>query len=181
MEQDKQMNQKILIKDEYGPNPILKQIENKMEVIEKILEWLKLAGVEQNGDNKQFELVMNLIDEEKDELILGFQKDDLEEQTDAVADLIWVILNWAHMKNLPIIEVLRKVEISNYSKFCKSKEEAIETVYAYENGVHWDKEGIKIDCYFKQVGDYFVIKRSDNNKILKSINYTPVKNVILWN
>jgi phosphoribosyl-ATP pyrophosphohydrolase len=147
--------------------------------MEKILEWLKLAGVEQSGDETQFKLWKKLLLEEYQETVDAFEDNNIEEQVDGIADIIWIAFNWAHMKNLPIIETLKKVEISNYSKFCKSKEEAIETVYAYENGVHWDKQGVKIDCYFKQVGDYFIVKKTEDNKILKSINYTPVKNVKL--
>lgn len=149
-----------------------------MEVIEKILKWLELAGVEQKGDNEQFKLWKQLLLEEYQETVDAFENNDKQEQVDGLADLIWVTLNWAYMNNLPIIETLKKVEISNYSKFCKTKDEAAETVYAYENGVHWDKQGVKIDCYFKQVGDYFIVKRSDNHKILKSIKYTPVKDIL---
>ena len=151
--------------------------------MKKTYEWLELSGAKFGDTNKE-NLAISLIEEEFKELFEAYKNRNFEEIKDAYIDIQWVLLNLTYFMGISIQDLenfSRKVEISNYSKFCKSKEEAIETVYAYENGVHWDKEGIKIDCYFKQVGDYFVIKRSDNNKILKSINYTPVKNVILWN
>lgn len=61
---------------------------------------------------------------------------------------------------------LLRVHESNMSKFCKTEEEAHETVKSYfEKG---------IETYFKLVNDYYVVYRSEDNKVLKSINYTPV-------
>lgn len=61
---------------------------------------------------------------------------------------------------------LLRVHESNMSKFCKTEEEAHETVKSY-----FDKG---IETYFKLVNDYYVVYRSEDNKVLKSINYTPV-------
>ncbi len=149
-------------------------MQNKFQGIENILKWLETAGVKQEGSPKQFDLSVSLIKEELDELITGYENNDKNEQTDAVADLIWVSLNWAWMNNLSIVEMLEKVEQSNYSKFCVSEQEAIDTVIAYSEGTHWDKMGVKIECECIPVGEFFVIKRKDNQKILKNINYTPV-------
>lgn len=61
---------------------------------------------------------------------------------------------------------LLRVHESNMSKFCKTEEEANETVKSYfEKG---------IETYFKLVNDYYVVYRSEDNKVLKSINYKPV-------
>lgn len=141
--------------------------------IERILEWCKLAGIEQKGDEHQFQLWKDLMFEELDETITGFMLNNKQEQLDGLADLIWVTCNWAHMNNLDLMSMLEKVEKSNYSKFCTSTVEAIATIDAYKNGTHWDKPEIKIDCYYEKIGDYFIIKRNDG-KILKSINYKPV-------
>ena len=141
--------------------------------IEKILDWCKLAGISQNGDNTQFNLWKGLMLEELNETEDSFISNNKEEQLDGLADLIWVTCNWAHMNNLDLLSMLKKVEESNYSKFCTSLDEAIQTVEAYENGTHWDKLDVKLKCYFDIVGDYYIVKRHDG-KILKSINYKPV-------
>lgn len=141
--------------------------------IQRILDWCKLAGISQNGDNYQFHLWKGLMLEELEETVQGFAFNDKQEQLDGLADLIWVTCNWAHMNNLDLISMLEKVDKSNYSKFCTSTVEASATVDAYKNGTHWDKLNTKIDCYYEKVGDYFIIKRNDG-KVLKSINYKPV-------
>lgn len=141
--------------------------------IEKILDWCKLAGISQNGDDTQFNLWKGLMLEELNETEESFISNNKEEQLDGLADLIWVTCNWAHMNNLDLLSMLKKVEESNYSKFCTSLDEAVQTVEAYENGTHWDKLNVKLKCYFDIVGDYYIVKRHDG-KILKSINYKPV-------
>lgn len=146
-------------------------------MIENILKWLEIAGVKQKGTDEQFDLCCDLILEELNELTEAYNKNDIKEQEDAIADLIWVSLNWAYMKKLDILSTLKKVEISNYSKFCKTEECAIKTVEEYKNGTHWDKQGIKVDAYYQKVNDLYVIKRTEDNKILKSIEYTPVSKV----
>ena len=141
--------------------------------IEKILDWCKLAGISQKGDDAQFNLWKGLMLEELNETEESFISNNKEEQLDGLADLIWVTCNWAHMNNLDLLSMLKKVEESNYSKFCTSLDEAVQTVEAYENGTHWDKLDVKLKCYFDIVGDYYIVKRHDG-KILKSINYKPV-------
>jgi hypothetical protein len=74
-------------------------------------------------------------------------------------------------------EFLRLVETSNYSKFCQTIGEAEQTVEAYKNGTHWDKPGDIIDCYFEQVGVYFVILRKDG-KVMKSISYKSLEQLL---
>ena len=141
--------------------------------IGKILDWCKLAGISQNGDDTQFNLWKGLMLEELNETEESFISNNKEEQLDGLADLIWVTCNWAYMNNLDLLSMLKKVEESNYSKFCTSLDEAVQTVEAYENGTHWDKLDVKLKCYFDIVGDYYIVKRHDG-KILKSINYKPV-------
>ena len=144
--------------------------------IQKILDWCKLAGIPQNGDDTQFNLWINLMKEELEETTAATEDNNPEGILDGLADLIWVTCNWAHMNNLDLVSMLKKVEESNYSKFCTSLDEAVQTVEAYENGTHWDKLDVKVKCYFDIVGDYYIVKRKDG-KILKSINYKPVNSI----
>ena len=63
-------------------------------------------------------------------------------------------------------EAFNRVHESNMSKFCKTELEAGETVY------HYKLKGIY--TYYKKVDDLYVVLRVEDNKVLKSINYTPV-------
>jgi hypothetical protein len=49
------------------------------------------------------------------------------------------------------------------SKVCQTKEEALATIEKYVN------EGISTQS--KKVGDFFVISRMSDNKVLKSVNW----------
>jgi phosphoribosyl-ATP pyrophosphohydrolase len=146
-------------------------------VIKKILNWLEIAGVPKEGSDQQFQLWLNLMDEEFEETIMARMDNNREEEVDGLADLIWVVCNWAHMNNLPLLETLQKVEQSNYSKFAKTEKEAQDTVDAYSKGLHWDKKGESIDAHYVKVDDFYIIKRKSDDKILKSIQYIPVKNI----
>lgn len=65
---------------------------------------------------------------------------------------------------------MEEIMDSNFSKYCALEEDAMFSVEAYANGLHPDKKGEKIECYYEKRGDYFVILRKDNNKIMKSVH-----------
>lgn len=144
--------------------------------LNKIYTFLETGGNKFNDTSKK-DLSIDLIREEFKELILANSENDIQKIKDAIGDLFFVIMNNAYFNGITVAEIediYRKIYISNMSKFCISLDEAIQTVEAYENGTHWDKLGTKIKCYFDTVGNFFVVKRQDG-KILKSINYKPVK------
>ena len=57
-----------------------------------------------------------------------------------------------------------EVQASNMSKACKTEEEAIESVK-----VRSEQQGEP--CHYEKVGDYWVVYRSRDRKVMKSINY----------
>lgn len=63
-------------------------------------------------------------------------------------------------------EAFRRVHVSNMSKFCRSEQEARETIDSYtRNGV---------DTFWVQIEGWYVVLRRSDNKVMKSINYSPV-------
>ena len=58
-----------------------------------------------------------------------------------------------------------EVQRSNMSKACKNEKEAIDTV------AHYQAKGT--DCYYVKSEDVFLVYRKEDNKTLKSINYSP--------
>jgi hypothetical protein len=52
------------------------------------------------------------------------------------------------------------------SKACETMQEAIETIAHY-------KKTQGFESVYKKVGDKFVVYRLSDNKVLKSINYSP--------
>lgn len=63
-------------------------------------------------------------------------------------------------------EAFKRVHENNMSKFCKSFSEALLTVDNYTT------QGI--ETFHEQVGDFYVIYRKSDKKIMKSISWTPV-------
>lgn len=117
---------------------------------------------------KRINLRISLIQEELDELREATTKNDLVGVADSLCDLQYVlsgaILEFG-MKDIFKL-LFNEVHRSNMSKACSSKEEAEETVNFYklqkgEDAVY------KID----ESGNFIVYRTSDN-KILKSIRYT---------
>ena len=144
--------------------------------INKIYDWLKIAN--RFGDKSKTELAKNLILEEINELFEAVEKNDKNEMLDAYADIQFVLCNLTFFEGLTGKELqnyyLAVVE-SNNSKFCNSMQEAVDTIYAYAQGEHWDKPDVKIECYMEEKelngSIIFVVRRKSDDKILKSINY----------
>ena len=63
-------------------------------------------------------------------------------------------------------KVYQEVQASNMSKSCETKEEAEETVR-----VRSEEKGHK--CHWEKVGDRYIVYRSRDHKVMKSINYYP--------
>lgn len=145
-----------------------------MNIIEDVYKWLETAGVEQTGTIKQFELAVSLIEEELEELKEAHSKNDKEEQTDAIVDLLWVTLNWAYMNGLDAQTYSKLVSESNWSKFCKTLEEAQASQRAYYDGVHPSKPNQIILVDIEEANGFWILKNQDG-KIMKSLNYKSVK------
>ena len=59
-----------------------------------------------------------------------------------------------------------EVQRSNMSKACDSMEDAVATQKKYK-----DEQGV--ESYVKQVGEEYLVYRSSDSKVLKSVNYSP--------
>lgn len=120
------------------------------------------------NDKKLTDFVVNFIKEETDELSEAIENRDIVEVLDAICDLLYVAVGNATMvfglkdKLLPAYE---EVQASNMSKSCSTEEEAQETVEV--RSVQYGP------CYYKKVGDRYVVYRTEDDKVMKSINYFP--------
>jgi NTP pyrophosphatase (non-canonical NTP hydrolase) len=138
--------------------------------------WLKTIGQEKPDQpqlmtGKQKELYTQITKEETDELYAAIKANDLTEICDGLFDSLWCITQLAMMYGININDLTRAGYISNMSKFCKTRQEAVDTVIAYELGNHPNKIGVAIDTVFEQVGELYVVRRTSDNKVMKSINF----------
>jgi NTP pyrophosphatase (non-canonical NTP hydrolase) len=148
----------------------------EINIIPAIRKWLMLSGTDKpdspqllSAEDKKFHA--SLIEEEVNELLHALRENDVTEICDGIFDSLWVINQLAMVQGMNIYDILRAGIESNMSKFCKTEQEAIDTVTAYHNGTHSDKMGISINVIYEQVGELFVIKRYNDGKTMKSINF----------
>lgn len=122
-------------------------------------------------DKKRAEFRIKLIQEELDELKEAVANDDLVEIADALADIQYVlsgtILEFG-MKD-EFDNMFAEVHRSNMSKVCDTEQEALETNRYY-------KKTRNTESYRKQEsGGKWLVLRTSDDKILKSINYSPAE------
>ena len=111
--------------------------------------------------------VINFIQEELDELKHAVEENDIVEVLDALCDITYVATGNGVMsfglKNR-FWDAYQEVQASNLSKVCKTEEEAKETVK-----VRSEQQGEP--CHYQQVGDNYIVYRSSDMKVMKSVNY----------
>jgi len=119
-------------------------------------------------NEKRSALRVELISEELKELEEAIVNNDLVEVADALCDIQYVlsgaVLEFG-MGN-KFVELFNEVQRSNMSKACKTMEEAEATVKHY-------KENKFTDSYIKEADGLYLVYRKEDDKTLKSINYSP--------
>ena len=118
-------------------------------------------------DENRSSLRVSLIAEELQELQDGILNENIDEIADALCDLQYVlsgaILEFGLAEKFK--ELFDEVHRSNMSKACQTEEEAIATMNFYKKD--------SVQCSYKKKGNYFIVYRDSDKKILKSINYSP--------
>jgi len=114
------------------------------------------------------QLRVSLLQEELNELSQAIKDNDIVEIADALCDLQYVLSGAVLEFGLgdKFVELFNEVQRSNMSKACSSEEEAQKTLEHYKQ-----KDGT--EGYYKQVGDKWVTYRNGDDKVLKSISYSP--------
>ena len=118
-------------------------------------------------EKKEWQFVYDFVLEELEEYKEACEKGDIVEILDALCDIAYVSLGngtMLHGLKDKIWPAYQEVQASNMSKACKTEEEAIETCKSEEQRI-----GEK--THFQKVGDYYIVYRSRDKKVLKSINY----------
>lgn len=113
-------------------------------------------------------LRVSLLAEELDELKEAIAANDLVEIADALCDLQYVLSGAVLEFGLgeKFVDLFNEVQRSNMSKACQSLMEAEYTVKFYH-----DKDGTQAEI--KEENGLWKVFRTSDNKVLKSINYSP--------
>ena len=114
------------------------------------------------------QLRVSLLQEELNELSQAIKDNNIVEIADALCDLQYVLSGAVLEFGLgdKFVELFNEVQRSNMSKACSTEEEAQRTLEHYKQ-----KDGT--EGYYKQVGDKWVTYRNGDDKVLKSIDYSP--------
>ena len=118
-------------------------------------------------NEKEWMFVYNFILEELEEYKHACETNNIVEVLDALCDITYVSLgNGAMLHGLKdkVWPAYQEVQASNLSKACSSEEEAQETVRVRSAEQ-------KEPCHYEQIGEYYIVYRTRDRKVMKSINY----------
>ena len=118
-------------------------------------------------NTKEWMFVYDFILEELEEYKEACEKGDIVEILDALCDITYVSLgNGAMLHGLKdkVWPAYQEVQASNMSKACINEKEAQETVK-----VQSEKQGEA--CHYEEVGEYFIVYRTRDRKVMKNVNY----------
>jgi len=118
-------------------------------------------------NKEEWMFVYNFILEELEEYKEACEAGDIVGVLDALCDITYVSLgNGAMLHGLKdkFVDAYAEVQASNMSKACKTEEEANLTVRIRET-----EQGEP--CHYEKVGDYWIVYRSRDRKVMKNINY----------
>lgn len=118
-------------------------------------------------EEKEWMFVYDFILEELEEYKHACETGDIVEILDALCDIAYVSIgNGAMLHGLKdkLWDAYQEVQASNMSKACVSEEEAQQTV---ERRSQEQNE----PCHYEKVGEYFIVYRTRDKKVMKNINY----------
>ena len=146
--------------------------EPRVPFIDEVEEFNAVMGKPNNyepviPERKEWEFVYNFVLEELEEYREACERGDIVEILDALCDITYVSLgNGAMLHGLKdkIWPAYQEVQASNMSKACKTEDEALQTVIkrTIEQGEA---------CHHEKVGEYYIVYRSRDRKVMKNINY----------
>merc|ERR1719271_977434 len=130
-----------------------------------------------DADPKTVDLRLKLIKEEVQELADAMKEKDMVETIDALGDILYVVYGAGGAFGINLDQAFDLIHKSNMTKLCKTEEEAKETVEWYKKNYTPDGKYPydKPEYRLSPDGKYFVPFNASTGKILKSVNYSPVK------
>ena len=116
------------------------------------------------------DLRVSLLQEELNELKDAISEGNLTEIADALADIQYVlsgaVLEFGLKEKFD--SLFAEVQRSNMSKACTTMQEAVATLSHYKQ-----KDGT--EGRYEKVGDKWVVYRNSDDKVLKSVEYSPAR------
>jgi len=145
---------------------------NYVPFVSEVEEFNAIMGKPNNynpviPDEKEWMFVYNFILEELEEYKHACETGNIVEVLDALCDITYVSLgNGAMLHGLKdkVWPAYQEVQASNLSKACTSEQEAQDTVRVRSAEQ-------KEECHYEKVEDYYIVYRTRDRKVLKSLDY----------
>lgn len=151
---------------------LLKLRKTSVPFIDEVEEFNAVMGKPNNyeptvPERKEWEFVYNFILEELEEYREACERGDIVEVLDALCDITYVATGngtMLHGLKDKIWPAYQEVQASNLSKACQTEEDAQATVIQRSS-----EQGEA--CHYEKVGDYYVVYRTRDRKVMKNVNY----------
>ncbi len=151
---------------------IADQIKNdRLHFITEVETFNKLFGKLNNytptiPEKMERDFIYNFILEELDEYKSAAEKGDIVEVLDAFCDIMYVLSAGIMAYGLKdkFVDAYNEVQESNLSKSCATEEEADATA-------KFRAAASGRPCHFEKRGDKYVVYRSEDRKVQKSLSY----------
>ena len=118
-------------------------------------------------EEKEWRFVYDFILEELEEYRQACENGDIVEVLDALCDIAYVSIGngtMLHGLKDKIWPAYEEVQASNLSKACSTEEEAVRTV-----SIRAEEQGEP--CHYEEVNGKFIVYRTRDRKVMKSVNY----------
>lgn len=150
----------------------IEELQPSIPFVDEVEEFNTLMGKPNNyepviPERKEWEFVYNFILEELEEYREACEAGDIVEVLDALCDITYVATGngtMLHGLKDKIWPAYQEVQASNLSKACKTEEDAKATVA--QRSIEQGEE-----CHYEKVGEYYIVYRTRDRKVMKNINY----------
>jgi len=150
----------------------IEELQLSVPFVDEVEEFNALMGKPNNyeptiPERKEWEFVYNFILEELEEYREACEAGDIVEVLDALCDITYVATGngtMLHGLKNKIWPAYQEVQASNLSKACKTEEDAKATVA--QRSIEQGEE-----CHYEKVGEYYIVYRTRDRKVMKNINY----------
>ena len=153
-------------------NPYKYELQTSVDFVNDVDEFNRTFGKPYNyeptiPEEKEWKFVYDFCIEEINEYREACENGDIVEILDALCDIAYVTLGngvMLHGLKDKIWPAYQEVQASNMSKSCKTQAEAKQTV-----AIRAEEQGE--ECHFEKVGDRYVVYRTRDRKVMKSVKY----------
>jgi len=146
--------------------------KSNVQFIDEVEEFNATMGKPNNysptiPEKKEWQFVYDFVLEELEEYKAACEAGDIVEVLDALCDIAYVSFgngSMLHGLKDKIRPAYQEVQASNMSKACINEEDAQATVERRSAEQ-------KTPCHYEKVGEYFIVYRTSDRKVMKNINY----------